>query len=164
MARTRITRTDLNTGLIEEVYLLNGRRHRDANEGPAYSMCYEGKPIEEKYYWHGRLHRVDGPAVLVHNDEALEEEHYYRYGLLHRDPKEGPAFIVRNASGTLLLEESYHVKGEFYRDPADGPHHISRYDDGRIEREHYTDPDRAAPPHRPSRSRGAPAPQRKPDP
>jgi hypothetical protein len=85
-------------------------------------------------------------------------EMYYRHGLLHRDPKQGPAWIERDDTGTVVIVESYNVNGEPYRDPADGPHHISRFDSGGIEHELYCDPGEVPPPVRPIRKRSVPTP------
>jgi hypothetical protein len=83
-------------------------------------------------------------------------EMYYRHGLLHRDPEDGPAWIDRNinAMGTMVvIAESYYVNGRPYREPADGPWYIGRFNNGKIERELYSEPSDVPRPRGASRKR-----------
>jgi hypothetical protein len=133
---------DTETGvLIQESHRLDGKLHRDEKDGPALrawsEVCRE--LAEECYYWNGRRHRDNGPAELAFNSNgSVHRECYYRHGSLHRDPKQGPALIERNVSGTVVVVESYYVNGRSFRDPADGPYHINRDEDGRIADELYS--------------------------
>lgn len=54
--------------LIQEnaqVWFVDGEPHHDTE--PAYISCsfIDGKPDNIKWYNHGRLHRLDGPAYIV---------------------------------------------------------------------------------------------------
>lgn len=163
MKHSLIQEIDLETGtVVSETHRLDGQRHRDPREGPAYiyRSINTGLAIREYYYWHGRLHRSDGPARVEYNADAtaMTSEMYYRHGLLHRDPKQGPARIERNNMGTVVITESYYVNGWPYRDPADGPWHIARFDDGRMEHELYSQPSEVPRPGRASRKRSGPVP------
>lgn len=152
----------METGVVvQEAYRLDGRLHRDPNEGPAYVYRdpETGVVCEERYCWHGRLHREGGPAKVSYGGggTVMLDEMYYRHGLLHRDPKLGPAYFERNDDGVAFMEV-YYFNGSQYRDPADGPHLIARYDDGRIEAEEYSEPGQTPPPRRPASKRRGPEP------
>jgi hypothetical protein len=127
MRRKRIQITNLDTGIVEEeVYRLNGKRHRDPKEGPAFiTRGDDGEPDWEEYWAHGRLHRVDGPAVIFHAMEAVEEE-YYRRGVLHRNPSEGPAEVHTDWRTGHVVREVYEVRGRRHRPPSEGPALILR--------------------------------------
>ena len=159
----RLTREiDLQTGVVVvEEYRLNGKLHREPNEGPAYVYRNpeDGLIGQERYYWHGRLHRSDGPARVAYDitSTIMLEENYYHHGLLHRDPKQGAAFIERNGDG-VVVTENYFVNGFLYRDPADGPRHISRRDDGSVARQEFSELDEMPPCARPPRKRKGPEP------
>jgi hypothetical protein len=162
MRRTLHYEIDLDSGiLIEEAYRLDGKLHRDPNEGPAYiRRSSEGTGVvEERYCWHGRLHRENGPAYVLYSTDrtVLIDEHYHRHGLLHRDPKEGPAWIER--VGSLVVVEEYCFNGQRYRDPADGPCYIGRsHTDGTIDSEEFSEPGAVLPRRDARRTRSGPAP------
>ena len=108
MSQRVIHEIDPETGIVLlEMHRLNGRLHRNSKQGPALIHRHPdtGTVIEERYYWNGRLHREDGAAVLEYNylNSVPMSEMYYRHGLIHRDPKQGPARLERNDSGTILL-------------------------------------------------------------
>lgn len=140
-----------------ETFRLNRRLHRDSRDGPAYILRdgETGSLLEERYYWHGRLHRMEGPAKLEYWDNVVVEEMYYRHGLVHRDPADGPAWIQRNRPGTVVIAEHYFVNDQLYRDPAHGPYEITRYETGEIEFEIYSEPGERRPPYRPPTRRQA---------
>ncbi len=74
--------TTVTTGEVE-AHFVNGIHHRD--DGPAYISA-----TSVKYYQHGKLHRVDGPAELYNGTETCSED-WYLNGLRHRVG--GPAII-----------------------------------------------------------------------
>ena len=61
----------------------------------------------EEWYHKGRLHRNDGPAVIL----ASGNQYWYQYGSLHRE--DGPAIIQVDGS------RYWYQKGHMHR--ADGP-------------------------------------------
>jgi len=151
------------TGVIVcEMHRLDGRLHRDPTEGPAYTTRTDnGDVVEERYYWHGRLHREDGPAKLAYDVEDRPwREMHYRHGFLHRDPKQGPAWVERDGDGATT--ESYYFNGEPYRDPADGPWAIQRSESGEIIFEQYCDAGEVVLPSHPSSRSHRPVPARTP--
>ena len=154
MSRRVITQLDLDTGVVVfEEHRLGRRLHRDSKDGPAYieRSAEDGGILAERYYWNGKRHRVDGPAVVSYRlgtPDLPSLEMYYLHGIQHRDPKEGPAEIQRR--GDVVVLEVYYLYGEEYRDPADGPSYIARYDNGETEWFRNADGPR---PTRPTRKR-----------
>lgn len=118
------TKTDLRTGMVvEESYLHKGRRHRDPEEGPAFTRRSRttGCVIFEVYYWQGKVHREDGPAIIGRWDTGkISREGYCLFGEMHRDPRLGPANIEYHPDGRVRRAE-YFVKAERHREngPAD---------------------------------------------
>ena len=168
MRRRTFLEIDLDTGVVLlELHRLDQRLHRDPKEGPA---CVRREPgtgivVEERYYWHGRLHRDGQPAVITYNQKSVPiVEMYYRHGLMHRDPKEGPARIERNRTGSLILIESYCLYDKLYRDPADGPNQIERREDGSVDCVSYSAPDDVRPTRSSARQRSGSAVAAKPVP
>lgn len=104
-ARRLLRETDLETGVaVSEAYRLNGRLHRDPNEGPAFIVRNPatGLLVKQRYYWHGRLHRPNGPARRAYDENGmLLYEQYYCHGVMNRDPGQGPAWIERQVDGSL---------------------------------------------------------------
>lgn len=50
----------------------------------------------EQWYRHGKLHRDDGPAIIIpfnHNGIRYYEFSYYKEDEAHREPSDGPAII-----------------------------------------------------------------------
>jgi hypothetical protein len=125
MYRERIQHINLDTGvLVEEVYLANGRRHRDPKEGPAHTVWDDatGEFLWQEYRWHGRLHREGGSAFLGRRTlkhRTIDEE-YRRRGVRHRKSAEGPAEISRDAATGFVVSETYWENGVMHRDPRDG--------------------------------------------
>jgi hypothetical protein len=115
--------------VLREWYRVNGRLHREAIAGPAYVERNKetGIIIDERYYWNGKLHREGGPACLTRNLYGVATwEIYYRHGLVHRNPDEGPAYMERNWSGTVVTMEAYRRYGGACRHPNVGPWAIGR--------------------------------------
>src|ERR1700760_2897730 len=88
-------------GEMWEEYRSNGIRgplHRVG--GPALTFTSRnGIVVEEKFYKDGKLHRLDGPAVISRDpyNGAITVEEWYRDGSLHRE--DGPARVQRNPDG-----------------------------------------------------------------
>lgn len=109
----------------KQVWMQNGQYHRDPHPetgicGPAIEN--PNNPKENKWYKHGKLHRVDGSASLIEVDAWFIDGEYHREG--------GPAY--KNG----LLEQWY-VHGKLHR--LDGPAYINGniqcwYMDGKIHR------------------------------
>ena len=59
--------------------------HRE--DGPAL-ICNSGT---QEYYFHGKHHRLDGPAIIQVFDSGSKSLHYFCHGKLHR--LDGPARI-----------------------------------------------------------------------
>jgi hypothetical protein len=153
MYRHIIQEIDAETGVVvEEKHRLDRRLHRDPSEGPAhiYRNRDTGAITGMRYYWKGRLHRKDGPALISYGSGVITEE-YYQGGLLHRDPKEGPSRSERNSNGVLTVE-AYSLYGQPYRDAKDGPQYCERDEDGSIIEEKYCTNE--APPSRSTIRRG----------
>jgi hypothetical protein len=110
----------------------NRELHRPEDEGPAVTELFEnsGEVSAVEFYWEGKLHREDGPAIIhYHEDGGVWHEWYYRHGLLHRDPKEGPAEIQRDQlNADIAIDEKYCLFGKYYRRPEDGPYRIERHE------------------------------------
>ncbi|MGW1425730.1 hypothetical protein ACWAT4_37010 [Bradyrhizobium manausense] len=118
---------DKKTGLVwRQEYRLNEELHRPENEGPARIDRHRelGVVDSEEYYWKGKLHREDGPAVTDYQNDEIVQQKWYRHGVLHRDPKEGPAWLLWDSG--VVIEEKYLVYGRYYRRPEDGPYKIER--------------------------------------
>jgi hypothetical protein len=75
-----------------ERYHIDGRLHRD-NDLPAYVSYHEDGTLHiQKWFKHGDLHRVGGPAEIVYNiDGSLSWKGWYHDGQEHRE--DGPAHI-----------------------------------------------------------------------
>ena len=127
---------DADTGLIiEECHRLNGRLHRDPNEGPAVIKRDVNGVRVEQYFWQGKLHRTDGPAVVERDTEGrLEQLAWFHQGRHHRD--DGPALMIYERGG-MFHSHSWYRHGENHRDPNDGPAHIA-FSDGVLDEVTYT--------------------------
>ena len=152
MTRRLIQEIDLDTGVVvKELYRTNRYRQRDPAEGPTYVWRdpETGYPIVEEYRWRGLLHREDGPAERHWDEEGrLMRETYLQCGVLHRDPKEGPAEILRSyrSGREVIFRETYCLYNEPYRDPKDGPFRIDRAKlTGEVTREQFAEPSEMAP-------------------
>jgi len=158
MERRLTQEIDQETGtVLREWHRLNGRLHREATAGASYiSRDKEtGIIIEERYHWNGKLHREDGPASLTRNLYGVVTwEIYYRHGLIHRDPDEGPAYMERNWSGTVVRMSAYRLYGEAYRHPDVGPWCIGRCPEtGKVQSQQYLKVEELFDPSRPPRRR-----------
>lgn len=145
---------DLRTGICwDEKYKFGNKLHRDPNEGPAWiERSEDGRVVHETYSWHGRRHRVGGPAVISYMfslDLLPSLEMYFQHGKLHRDPAEGPALIERR--GGTVTSNIYYVHGQQYRDPAEGPCYIVWDEEGKgiLEIEYSPAPRRKSPARQP---------------
>ena len=94
-------------GNIERVtYTVNGKKHKDKDNGPAEILfCEAGCKIVESYYLHGKLHREDGPAVIYYKNGSPQFVEYYINGRLHRE--DGPAEIEYDDNGNILSKYWY---------------------------------------------------------
>jgi hypothetical protein len=89
------------TSVSTNYYDKDGLLHR--NNGPAF---IHKKNIE--YYYHGDIHRVDGPARILIDDFGINEFWYYK-SVLHRS---GDKPAIKRASGDIY----YYVNGMLHRD------------------------------------------------
>lgn len=100
-----------------EVYWVRGRKHRNAEEGPAFNKFNErtGVKVAETYYDNGDFHRdpAIGPCMTSWDADTgrVTNEEYYVRGERHRDPAEGPAFIVYDRNTGAVTKEFYYVEG-----------------------------------------------------
>jgi len=68
----------------------------------------------QEYWINNKLHREDGPAVIVYyEDGQIKRIEYWVNNQLHK--LDGPAFIWYKENGTVE-EESYFVDGKRYFD------------------------------------------------
>ena len=82
--------------------------HRD--NGPAEIIWDEDGIIYERYYKDGKLHRDNGPAeIRYYRGEIVNLEKYFKNGIPHRE--DGPAFISYNCWGSIITE-SYWLNGK----------------------------------------------------
>jgi hypothetical protein len=93
--------------------------------GQLHRYIYDEERRVILYEWHwdwrGRLHRnpKDGPAFLIRNEGGTVcHEEYYWHGKWHRE--DGPARISRGPGGFICLENWFRF-GRLHRDPAEGP-------------------------------------------
>ena len=57
------------------IFVKNGLPHRDPSDGPAIKK----KNGTEEYYWNGKLHRWNGPAIVSKASSKLKND-YYLFG------------------------------------------------------------------------------------
>lgn len=74
--------------------------------GPAIIFVQNGE-IEERYFFRGRLHRLEGPAhslklPLYGSRTNIEERAWYQFGVLHQS--DGPAVIHTDSNGIYRTE------------------------------------------------------------
>src|ERR1700674_3153325 len=125
------TEIDLESGItVEEKHLLDGRLHRDPNEGPALIRCDPTTSIVivEEYHYEGRRHRLNGPALL-HRDcltGNILAEKYYVNGVPHREGGFALSEIREGVSGEQEVC-GYYLNGKLHRPAAEGPAHLSRH-------------------------------------
>lgn len=76
--------------------------------------------VSEKWRMNRKLHRENGPAVIVRDERSGEviEEYWYRNGKLHREG--GPAVIDRSernsVSPDIAVTEMWFQDGELHRE------------------------------------------------
>lgn len=125
-----------NGNIKEEHYYRNGEFYPDSKgvtirkffkNGALKSTCEQIKDnyikitnynksdlkVDEKYYFNGNLHKVDGPAMIIYyNDgKTIKEQYWYRFGKLHRLYE--PAVQYDN-NGNVI--SSYYIDGIKFED------------------------------------------------
>ena len=84
-------------------------RGKNMNNQPIREYYLDGIVCLEKFMLHGKLHRVDGPAVIKYYPSGEKEyEEYYKNGKVHRD--NGPAYISYYIDGRID-EKWYYTDG-----------------------------------------------------
>ena len=68
-----------------------------------------GVLLQDKYafFYHNKLHRIDGPAQVVFHDGNILSESWFYMGILHRI--DGPAYIQYSKTGKILFEKWYFI-------------------------------------------------------
>jgi hypothetical protein len=101
-----ISHTDSTGRRVCEIYAEHGQLHREVNEGPACSEIAHGTEYQ-KYYVRGDQHRPesDGPSYVARDvaTGVVTCEMWSRNGGFHRE--NGPAIVMRETSGEVLVEE-----------------------------------------------------------
>ena len=148
-----VTNWDSAGRTVLELFMEEGRLHRDPKEGPASFVIRDAITVKgtsdnltmTRYCVHGQNHRDegDGPALLSRDNVsgvAVFEE-YWRHGVQHRDG--GPAAIDRAPDGGVI-GESWFRDGKLHRAPGEGPAAVCRgggfvfeqwFVDGRLHRD-----------------------------
>lgn len=98
-----------NTGYLV-IWSKENRIHR--KYGPAV-VKYINTPlgidiVRQEWYMDGVLHRDNGPAIKLFNNQICQE-HWYQQGLLHREDE--PAIIYKNQYNRIL-ESFYYYEGQ----------------------------------------------------
>ena len=99
-----------NGNIQYERYYFNGKLHR--KDGPAVICYYEnGNKYYEEYYINGESHNEDGPAIIYYYENGIiQYEKYYYNDKLHRENK--PAIIRYYKDGSIECKE-YYINGKF---------------------------------------------------
>lgn len=70
--------------ILEQRYMIQGKRHRLEDEGPAviYFHREKGFPFEKQWYLNDLEHRICGPSRIIYDDEtgALKREIFKQNG------------------------------------------------------------------------------------
>lgn len=104
-----VVRYDGNTRTRE--YLTLGVRHRVGR--PAYFELHKDSGIVEKrWYFHGFLHREDGPAVEMTHPSGAKVEEWFLNGKRHRE-NGLPAYVCTDGDGDIS-EQYYYCHGVKY--------------------------------------------------
>jgi hypothetical protein len=131
-----VLQVDPSGKVLFEIYIEEGKPHRDPAQGPAWFGIRDGL-IRLEFSVHGLTHRAeqDGPAVIETSEATgvVVLEQYYRDGQLHRD--HGPAWIDRDPETGTVVSEVWVKNGDYHRD--DGPALIGRNADGEVTTEDY---------------------------
>ncbi|SFE00593.1 hypothetical protein SAMN04324257_00152 [Thermoanaerobacter thermohydrosulfuricus] len=92
---------------VEYWYDKNSCLHRE--EGPAVITHLPNGNKLEKWYWHGKLHRRNGPAVKEYEkDGRLIYKAWYRNGKLYR--KDGPTEMFYDPETEKLMLAYYYIR------------------------------------------------------
>jgi hypothetical protein len=103
---------DSAAGSHSEEWWRAGKRHRDAEDGPAVVSVDNDYSII-RYQECDQLHREDGPAVVeINGDSGQTSKTWYRRG--KHNCENGPAFIRTFADGART-EKYYDVVGRTHR-------------------------------------------------
>ena len=117
-----------NGNVEYEMYMRNGKMHRDIEDGPA-SIQYDenGKIKSESFVVNGKIFRDnDRPAQIAYHDNGkIRKLWFMKDCKLHRDGDK-PAVIRYYYVGSLD-EEIYYQDGEIDRPHSDRPAHIQYY-------------------------------------
>jgi hypothetical protein len=116
--------------------------HRNAKKGPALIECNgESRDVLIEYYWHGKLHRVGGPASysVRLDDGSISYECWHQLGQYHRDPREGPAYKIWGRSRNVFTEFAYRLYGYPYREAREGPAQYILNEKGELSWSRYTE-------------------------
>ena len=98
--------------LVGELYCMSGKDHRENGPAHIKRDAATGKTTFELWKQHGKDHRADGkPACIFRNPatNVIYMEKYYVRDKLHR--KDGPAIIVRDENTGEILEQTYYLDG-----------------------------------------------------
>jgi len=119
-----------------EIYLKNGRTHREGDNPATIDYYQDGNVRRESYYKNGELYREgDNPASIdYYQDGNVQRESYYRNGKLHREG-DNPASIEYYQDGNVR-RESYYKNGKLHRE-GNNPASIEYYQDGMIKNQLY---------------------------
>lgn len=108
-----------------EKWYLNGKIHRD--NGPAV-IIGNGDFIKKLWYTNGINYRKDGPSLTEHkNDNIVTERYHDENGKLHNH-EDGPAELSYNSDGTISCE-LYNIHGKYVQTD-DKPNLIRRNQNG----------------------------------
>lgn len=127
-------RHDINP--IEHTYTeewKNKNRELHRLDGPARIVHQYGDLVSELWYLNGKKHREDGPAVIYYySNKKIRTEEWWYHGTPHRS--DGPA-VIKYSPFEELQAERWAVKGLQHRE--EGPSTISYFEDGKIKFEEW---------------------------
>jgi len=109
---------------VVEAWRKDGKLHRV--DGPALVERYPDGTVIEQWYRNGKLHHEDGPAWVRRYPDGTVVERWYRNGKRHRE--DGPAWVERRPDGTVI--EEWYRNNKRHRE--DGPTYIERHPDGTV--------------------------------
>lgn len=112
--------TDALKVIIVESRDADGQLHAPFDEPAVKVMSADGlETLRLFHYHHGKLHRLDKPAVWISSDNVFIIEQWYKNGLEHRDPNIGPSHLETYIPNGCRTIEEYRTRGELHR--IDGP-------------------------------------------
>lgn len=94
-------------------YYDDGMKHRYGDKPAELVFAPDtGFVLEERWYRHNRLHRVDGPAEIIRfaRTGVTAVERWYRVDDLHRT--DGPAEIRRDVRTGEVVSQTYYLRGQ----------------------------------------------------